>query len=201
MSNKPLRMITLLMWKKIGMSQIISDSWNVVPVTYIEVWDNEVVQVKTEDKDWYNAVVLWADPCSKPTKTKKFKSINECKLDSVEWLKVWDKFDVGEFAEVGSLTVTWFSKGKWFAGPVKRWNRSVIRKTHWTKYARHGTTMNCSITGRSKKWIKMAWRMWNDRVTLKNREIPLVDIENKVIAIKWAVPWAINGLVILKKED
>lgn len=192
-------MITQLLWKKIGMSQIISESWDVVPVTYIEIGDNEIVQVKTQDKDWYNAVVLWANPYNKPSKNKKFQDIRECRVDSIEWLKIWDKVDVSIFKDVVSLTVTWFSKWKWTAWPVKRWNQSMQQKTHWTKDRRHWTTMNCS-THRSRKGIKMAWRMWDEKVTLRNRQIPLVDVENKVIAVKWSIPWAVNWLLILKKE-
>ncbi len=193
-------MITLLMWKKIGMSQIISENWDSIPVTYVEIWDNEIVQIKTEQRDWYNAVVLWAHAYNKQSKNKKFMNVCECKLDSVEWINLWDKFDVWVFSDDKKLTVTWFSKGKWFTWEVKKWNRSITRKTHWTKDTRHGSTMNCAITGRSKKWIHMAWRHWNDRLTLRNRTVPLVDIENRVIAIKWPIPWAINGLVIIKKE-
>lgn len=191
-------MITQLLWKKIGMSQIISENWNVLPVTYVEITDNEIIQVKTIEKDWYNAVVLWAYPYNRPTKNKKFKNISECKVESTDWLKVWDIVNIELFKDVISLTVTWFSKWKWTAWTIKRWNHSMQPKTHWSKERRHWSTMNCS-THRSRKGIKMAWRMWDERVTLRGREIPLVDLENKVVAVKWAVPWAINWLVILKK--
>lgn len=192
-------MITWVLWTKVGMSQIINEQWNVVPVTYVLVEENEIVQLKTEEKDWYNAVVLWANPYNKPTKTKKFKDLKEFKVESLEWLKIWDKVDLSTFSEEVKLHVTSFSKGRWFQGQVKRWNRSIARKTHGTKYIRHGSTMNSAITWRSKKWIKMAGHMWNDKVTLRNREIPFVDTDNKVIAVKWSVPGANGWLVILRK--
>lgn len=192
-------MITKLLWKKIGMSQIISENWTVIPVTYVEITDNEIIQIKTQDKDWYNAVVLWVNPYNQPTKNKRFQDISECRVDSVDWINIWDKFGISIFGDVSILTVTWFSKWKWTAWTVKRWNKSMQQKTHWSKDRRHWTTMNCS-THRSRKGIKMAWRMWNERVTLRNREIPMVDIWNNVLAVKWTVPWAINWLVILKKE-
>ena len=192
-------MITWVLWTKIGMSQITNEQWNIVPVTYVLVEENEIVQLKTTENDWYNAVVLWAMPYNRPSKNKKFQNLREFKVDSLEWLEVWKKIDVSSFSEEKNLTITAFSKGKWFQGQVKRWNRKIARKTHGTKYIRHGSTMNSAITWRSKKWIKMAGHMWNDQVTLKNREIPFVDTENKIIAIKWAVPGANGWLVILRK--
>jgi len=192
-------MITWVLWTKVGMSQITNEQWNIVPVTYVLVEDNEILQLKTIEKDWYNAVILWANPYNKPTKTKKFKNLKEFKVDSLEWLKIWDKVDVSVLSEEKKLHITWFTKGKWFQGPVKRWNRSIARKTHGTKFIRHGSTMNSAITWRSRKWIKMAGHMWNDQATLRNKEIPFVDTESKVVAVKWAVPGANGWLVILRK--
>lgn len=192
-------MITQLLWTKVGMSQVINEKWEVVPVTYVEIGGNEVIQVKTEAKDWYNALVIWANPYARPTKNKKFKDIVECKMDDVGEVAIWTVFWVDSFKDETVLTVTWVSKWKWFAWPVRRWNKHVIRQSHGTKYGRHWSTLNCCRTWRSRKGIKMAWRMWTDRVTLRGREIPVVDVENRVIWVKWPIPWPAWSLVILKK--
>jgi len=182
------------------MSQIVNnENGNVTPVTYVLVEANEIVQLKTEEKDGYIAVVVWANPYNKPTKNKKFKNLREFRVDSLDWFKVWDKADLSHFEWIEELTITWYSKGRGFSGPVKRWNRSIARKTHGTKYIRHGSTMNSCITWRSKKWIKMAGQFWNDKTTLKARKVEFVDAENNVVAIRGSVPGANGWLVILRK--
>jgi large subunit ribosomal protein L3 len=192
-------MITWIIWKKLGMSQIFDENWNVIPVTYVAIEENEIIQLKTEEKDWYNAIVVWADPYKNPSKNQKFKKLKEFKTSSLEWLKIWAKISVDSFKEETLLHITWISKWRWFSWQVKRWWRSIARKTHWTKYIRHGSTMNNAITWRSRKWIKMAWHYWTDTITLKNRKVCLVDTNKKVIAIKWAIPWFNWSFITISK--
>jgi ribosomal protein L3 len=169
-------------------------------VTYVEVEDNNIIQIKTKDKDWYNAVVVWTHKYVNPSKNQIYKNIREFKTDSLDWFNKWDKIWLSIFSWVENLTISWTSKWKWTAWPVKRWHKKILHKTHWAKYQRHWSTMNCS-THRSRKGIKMAWRMWDISVTLRDRKVAHIDLENRVIAIKWALPWSINSLIILKNDQ
>lgn len=183
--------------KKIGMSQIpLQDG--VAPVTFILTEPNDVVQVKTVDNDGYAAVVLGYDLYKNPTKNKKYKKLKEFPIDESAEYKKGDKVDIGSFKDIKAVTITSVSKGKGFQGPVKRHNFAIARETHGTKEPRHGSTGACAMPGRTKKGQKMAGRMGNDQVTLRNRKVIIVDEVKNVIAIKGPVPGAINTYVYLK---
>ena len=188
--------MTGILGKKIGMSRITVDG-NFVPVTYIEATPNEIVQVKTPEKDGYSALVLGFDAYARPTKNRKFKHVREVKVEDSSSYKVGDKVTLADLGEFAEGVITGVSKGKGFQGPVRRWNRRVARKSHGTKYIRHGSTMSSAITGRSKPGIKMAGHMGVDTVTLRNRKIVAVNTDKNVYAVKGAVPGAVNGLVVL----
>lgn len=193
-------MFTWFLATKVWMSQIVdNETWKITPVTYVSVEENEVIQIKTIEADWYNAVVLWSNPYNKQTKTRKFKHLKEFKVESIEWIKLWDKVNLSDFEWMEECHVTWVSKWKWFTWQVKRWNRKIARKSHWTKYIRHWSTMNSAITWRSKKWIKMAGHAWSDNTTLRFREVSLIDLEENVFAIKWPIPWFNWWSVIIRK--
>jgi len=103
-------MFTWFLATKVWMSQIIdSETWKITPVTYVSVEENIVTQIKTADKDWYNAVVLWSNRYNKPTKTKIFKHLKEFKVESVEWIKLWDKVNLSDFEWMEECHVTWVS--------------------------------------------------------------------------------------------
>jgi len=186
-----------ILWKKIGMSRIIQDD-KFIPVTYVLVPENEILHIRTIEKDGYNALVLWTDAYKKPRKTKKYKFIKEVLIEDSSNYKVWQMLTIKDLWDIETANITAVSKGKGFQGTVKRHKHHVIRKTHGTKYARHGSTMSSCITGRSKPGIKMPGRMGSDTVTLKSRKIVVINIEKNVYAVKGAVPWANDWLVILK---
>ncbi len=186
-----------ILWKKIGMSRIVQDD-KFIPVTYVLVPENEVLQVRTVEKDGYNALVLWTNAYAKPRKTKKYKFIKEVPVEDSSIYKVGQMLTVKDLWDVTVANITGTSKGRGFQGTVKRYNHHVIRKTHGTKYARHGSTMSSCITGRSKPGIKMPGRMGTDQVTLKSRKIVAINIEKNVYAVQGAIPGANDGLVILK---
>jgi large subunit ribosomal protein L3 len=187
-----------ILGKKIGMSRILDDAGNFVPVTYVLCEANEILQVKTQEKDGYNALVLGFDAYAKPSKTRKYKYIKEIIVDDVSSFSVGQKLSAEDIKEVTKADITGTSKGKGFQGTVRRWNFSVARKTHGTKYIRHGSTMSSSITGRSKPGIKMPGHMGNAKVTLKNRTIVLVNTEKNVYAIKGAIPGASDSYIVLR---
>lgn len=188
-----------LIGKKLGMGQIFDAQGSVVPVTYIVCEPNVVWQVKDQAKDGLDAVVLGAEKLKKERKTKKFRTLHQF-AGSGDFTP-GAEIDAGIFAEGEEVTVTGTSKGHGFAGRVERHNFRVIRKTHGTKYARHGSTGANTMPGRTKPGIKMAGRMGNDKVTTHNRQIIKIDVKRQLIAIKGPVPGAKNGIVILKKQS
>lgn len=184
--------------KKIGMSQVLLEDGQSVPVTFIATNPNDIVQVKTVDKDGYSALVLGVDPYKNPTKNKKYRKLKEFRIEADAQYEEGKKVDVTVFKDMEVVTVTSISKGKGFQGNIKRHNFSIIRETHGTKYARHGSTGANTMPGRTKKGKKMPGHMGNEQVTLKNRKVILIDEGRSVIAVKGAVPGAKNGYVYIK---
>ncbi len=184
--------------KKIGMAQIFEENGDFIPVTYISCEPNTIHQVKTAEKDGVDAVVIGADKLKKEKKTKKFKILRE--FTGVSEGKKGDTITVDTFNAGDEITVISTSKGKGFQGPVKRHNFSVARRSHGTKEPRHGSTGACAMPGRSKPGIKMAGRMGNDKITLRNRKIVSIDTKRNLIAVKGPVPGGKNGFVLLKKQ-
>lgn len=189
-----------LIGRKLGMSQIITPEGVVVPVTYVEVLPNAIVQVKTIEKDGYNALVLGAFPEARPSKNRKFKTVREFRFDEIGSSVVGAEVSLGAVMASGdAVTVTGVSKGKGFAGTVKRYNHNTSRATHGQKYTRHGTTMNGKSTAHSRKGIPMPGQLGGDTVTLRGRQVVVVDLDRQVVGIKGALPGAINGAIFLRK--
>lgn len=180
------------------MAQIFQENGDMVPVTYLLCEPNTIHHVKTEEKDNVSSVVLGAGKLKKEKKTKKFRLLKEFPSTGEE--KKGDEITVGIFENGEKVTVVGTSKGKGFQGQVRRHNFSVARKTHGTKDPRHGSTGACAMPGRTKPGIKMAGRMGNDKVTLRNRQIMNVDTNRNLIAVKGPLPGAVNGFVLLKKQ-
>ena len=180
------------------MAQIFQENGDMVPVTYLLCEPNTVYHVKTKEKDGNDAVVLGAEKLKKERKTKKFRILRE--LPSTGEEKRGDTVTVDIFEDGEKVTVVGTSKGKGFQGPVKRHNFRVARRTHGTKEPRHGSTGACAMPGRTKPGLKMAGRMGNAKVTLRDRHIIKVDAERNLIAVKGPVPGAINSFVLLKKQ-
>lgn len=184
--------------KKIGMSQVVLEDGKVLPVTFIATEPNDVVQVKTVDNDGYAAVVLGCEPYKNPSKNKKYKKIKEFRIEENAEFKKGDKVGAADFAEMEKVTVTSVSKGKGFQGNIKRHNFAIARETHGTKYTRHGSTGACAMPGRTKPGQKMPGRMGRGQVTLRDRQVVLVDVAKNVIAVKGSVPGATNTYVYIK---
>jgi large subunit ribosomal protein L3 len=184
--------------KKIGMTQLFLEDGSIVPVTYISCEPNTVHQVKTNEKDGTDAVVLGAEKLKKQKKTKTFQILKE--IAGSGEVKKGDDVTVGIFEDGEEVTVIGTSKGKGFQGPVKRHNFRVARRTHGTKDPRHGSTGACAMPGRSKPGIKMAGRMGNDKVTLRDRTIVRIDSDKNLVAVKGPIPGSNNSFVLLKKQ-
>jgi large subunit ribosomal protein L3 len=185
--------------KKLGMSQMVVADVGIVPVTYLVCTPNTVHQIKTKEKDGYETLVLGAEPLAKPKKTKKFKIMKEFKFPDTE-MKVNDEVTVNIFAKDDLVTLTGVSKGKGFQGRVRLHNMKPIRATHGTKYGRHGSTGMRAMPGRVFKGMKMPGRMGSDTITLKHKQVLLVDEKRGLLAVKGPVPGAKDSIIFISKE-
>ena len=197
--------------KKIGMTQIFDEKGNVVPVTVIEAGPCVVVQKKTVENDGYNAVQLGYGDVSpkhvnKPMKghfdkadVAPKKTLKEFRFDDCDALNIGDIVKADTFAAGDRVDVTGTSKGKGYAGAIKRWNFGRLRETHGTgPVARHpGSLGACSTPSRVFKGTKAAGHLGCERVTVQNLDIVKVDVENNLIAVRGAVPGPRKGIVVL----
>ncbi len=184
--------------KKIGMSQVFVDDGSLVPVTFLICEPNVVHQLKTQEKDGYEAVVLGASPLPKPTKTKKFKKLKEFSFP--EEVKMSDTVNVEIFEKNDLVTISGVSKGKGFQGRIKLHKMKSLRKSHGTKFMNHGSTGQRAMPGRTKRGLRMPGRMGGDVVTVKKKQVVIVDAKRNLIAVKGSVPGSRNSFVFINKE-
>lgn len=177
------------------MTQIFEEQGKVVPVTLIEAGPCFVTQVKTKEKDKYEALQLGFIRKTKPNRIKKtekgkeFRFVRELK-DIPQEFKVGDEIAASVFEEGDIVKISGFSKGKGFQGAVKRWGfKGKLSATHGTKHE-HRTlgSVGCSYPERVIKGRKMPGHMGFGRITVKNLKIVKVDKENNLLAVRGAVP-------------
>ncbi len=197
-----------LLGTKIGMTQIISESGVATPVTLIQAGPVTVTQVKTVETDGYNAVqVAYGEGKNlskavaghtKPAQVAP-KHIREFRVDELPAdLKVGDKIDVNQFALGDIVDATGTSKGKGFAGTVKRHNFNTSKSTHGGNgNVRKPGSIGSMYPQKVFKGKRMAGRMGHDRVTVKNLEVAYVDAVNNLIGLKGAVPGPRKGLIVV----
>ena len=184
--------------KKLGMSQVIQDDGRVIPVTYVQCEPNEVVYIKTEEKDGYPAIVLGFDEYKNPSKNKKYKTIKEFRVESTDDYKEGQKVTLDSLKEVEAVTVSSISKGKGFQGVIKRHNFSRGPETHGSNHHREpGSIGMCAKPGRVIKGKKMPGQMGNAQVTLKNRPVISLVPNKNLVAIKGPIPGANSGYIYL----
>lgn len=193
--------------RKIGMTQIFGEAGKVIPVTVIEAGPCVVVQKKTVENDGYQAVQLGFGDMKKVNKPMAghFKKadaapkrvLKEFRLDDIDALNLGDlvKADTFEAGEIVDVSGT--SKGKGFAGSIKRHNNARLKETHGTgPVHRHAGSMGaCSSPSRIFKGKGMPGHMGAEKVTVQNLEVVKVDAENNLIAIKGAIPGPKGGFV------
>lgn len=197
-----------LLGTKIGMTQIISEDGVATPVTLIQAGPVTVTQVKSVETDGYNAVqVAYGEGKNlskavaghvKPAQVTP-KNIREFRVETLpEDLKVGDKIDVNQFALGDIVDATGTSKGKGFAGTVKRHNFNTSKKTHGGNgYVRRPGSIGSMYPQKVFKGKRMAGRMGHDRVTVKNLVVAYVDPANNLIGLKGAVPGPNKGLIVI----
>ena len=197
-----------LLAKKIGMSRYYDSVGTNHAVTILKVDDSKIVDLKTPKKNGYSAVKLsfGSSPktVNKPSKgfLKKqsippFKLSKEFRVSNTEEYKIGDSIDVKNFVEGQFIDITSNSKGKGFAGGMKRHNFSGNRATHGVSISHrsHGSTGQCQDPGKVFKGKKMAGRLGNVRVTIQNLKVLKVDFENNLLLVKGAVPGHKGSLV------
>ena len=197
--------------KKIGMTQIFDEAGKVVPVTVVEAGPCVVVQKKTVENDGYAALQLGygdvkVQRVNKPMKghfdkadVACKKTLKEFRLDDCDALNVGDIVKADTFAVGDAIDVVGTSKGKGYAGPIKRHNQHRLKETHGTGpvHRQAGSMGACSSPSRIYKGKGMAGHMGAEQVTVQNLEIVKIDVENNLIAIKGAVPGPKGGIVYI----
>lgn len=197
--------------KKIGMTQIFNEAGKVVPVTVIEAGPCVVVQKKTVESDGYEAVQvgfgdLAAKKVNKPAKghfekadVAPKRTLREFRFDDISEVKVGDILKADVFAEGDRIDAVGTSKGKGYAGTIKRFNGHRLRESHGTgPVSRHAGSMgSCSTPSRVFKGKKLPGHLGAERVTVQNLTIVKVDAENNLIAIKGALPGAKGSIVCI----
>ncbi len=192
-----------LLVQKIGMTQVINpETGNVTGVTVCEVPKNEVLQIKTVDNDGYSAVVLGAFERKKGKNIgKKFKMIREVRTDKGDNLKKGDEVSLQDFSELKNVKITGTSKGRGFAGVIKRHNFSRGPETHGSHHHREpGSVGMCAKPARILKGKKMPGHYGNVTTSVRNVEIVAIDLENNLISLKGAVPGAKKSFVLLREK-
>lgn len=181
------------------MTRIFEDDGRVIPVTLLSCPPCQVVQVKSSDKDGYPAIVLGFDALKKPRKTKKFRVLKEFDLEAGKELKVGDQISVEMLKEVKEVRLTATSKGKGFAGFIKRHHFHSGPGSHGSHFKREPGSIGArSKPGRVMKGKKMAGHMGFDTVTRTHVPVVKVDTEKNLLAVKGPVPGPNGATVIIR---
>ena len=200
--------------KKVGMTQIFDDKGNFIPVTVIEAGPCTVVQKKTVENDGYAAVQFGFGEVSVKRVTKPLKghfdkadvapkkTLREFRFDDCDAFNVGDIVKADAFAGGDRVDVVGTSKGKGYAGAIKRWNFHRLKETPGSgPVARHaGSQGACSSPSRVFKGMKGAGHLGAERVTVQNLTIVKIDVENNLIAVKGAVPGPRGSVVTLSES-
>lgn len=196
--------------KKIGMTQLFDENGNVIPVTVVEAGPCVVVQRKTTENDGYEAVQIGFGAISDKKLTKAQKGhfakadvaakrvLREFRLGQIA-LSVGDIIKADTFTPGDKVDVCGTSKGKGYAGTIKRWGNHRLKETHGSgPVHRHaGSNGACSSPSRVFKGKRLPGHMGAQRVTVQNLDIVRVDAENNLIAIRGAIPGPKNGIVYI----
>ena len=192
-----------ILGKKLEMSQIFDDKGNVIPVTLIEAGPCYITQIKTKERDKYEAIQIGFEKLKdkkvkKPQKDRPYRYLREFSifLDAkrtplrvASQFSIKDKIDVSVFKEGDKVKISGVSKGKGFAGAVKKWGFHGQTATHGTKHEERTIgSIGSMFPQRVIKGRKMPGRMGTERITIKNLKIVKIDPESNLLAVKGAIP-------------
>ncbi|MFC1949705.1 50S ribosomal protein L3 [Chloroflexota bacterium] len=203
-------MATSIIGKKLGMTQIFREDGTAEAVTAVEAGPCTVIQVKTADKEGYNAVQFGFGEAKRLKSPQRghlkgfgdFRYLREFRIEDVQEVEVGDKVDVSIFQEGDIVDVTGVSKSKGFAGVVKRHGFAGGPKTHGQsdRHRHPGSIGSGTSPGRVWKGMRMAGHMGGDRVTVRHLEVCGTDSERNLLLVKGAVPGDRNGLLLIRKS-
>jgi len=198
----------MLLGKKVGMTQIFNSDGRIVPVTVIEAGPCYISQIKTGEHDGYEAVQISFEPLNKAIKplaghfaksdTKPMKYMREMRLDGAGEYQLGQELKADIFAEGDKVNVVGTSKGKGFAGTIKRWNQQRGPMGHGSKNHRRPASAGAKGPARVFKGKHSPGQMGGERVMVKNLEVVKVDIERNLLLIRGAVPGAKHSLLMIK---
>ncbi|MDD2251446.1 MAG: 50S ribosomal protein L3 [Dehalococcoidales bacterium] len=204
-------MITGILGRKLGMTQVFNDKGKAEAVTLIEAGPCKVIQVKTAERDGYTAAQLGFGQAKRVTKAvqghardmEKPACLKEIRLDSVDGVNRGDSVDVSMFAPGDKVNITGITKGRGFAGVVKRHGFAGGPKTHGQsdRHRAPGSIGSGTTPGRVLKGKKMAGHMGVEQVTARNLEVIKADVERNILMVKGAVPGMTKGVVVVKKAN
>ena len=197
--------------RKLGMTQVFAANGEARGVTVVEAGPCVVVQIKTDDKDGYNAIQIGfgsrkhiTDPLRGHMKRLgQFQYLREVRVDDPNAYEIGQKLGAEIFAEGDVVDVVGKSKGKGFAGGVKRYHFHGGPKTHGQsdRHRSPGSIGSGTTPGHTRKGLHMAGHMGDDRVTVKNLRVLESNPARGIILLEGAVPGAVNGLVRITKKD
>lgn len=203
-----------LVGRKVGMTRVFTEEGASIPVTVIEVEPNRVTQIRTSEKDGYDALQITtgsrrANRVTRPAAghfskagTEPGRGLWEFRVDAadVEGVNPGDVLPVDAFEVGQKVDITGMSKGKGFQGAVKRWNFRTQDATHGNSLSHRapGSIGQCQTPGRVFKGKKMAGHLGAERVTTQNLEVVRVDAERGLLLVKGAVPGAASGDVVVR---
>lgn len=203
-------MVRGLIGRKIGMTQVFLDDGTMHAVTAIEAGPCFVVQIKTEAKEGYDAVQLGFGQAKRLNSPQKghlkgvgsLRYLREFEAADVSTLEVGQKVDVGLFQAGDLVDIIGTSKGKGFAGVVKRHHFAGGPKTHGQsdRHRAPGSIGATTTPGRVFKGMRMAGHMGNERVTVRHLKVIAADTERNLLLIKGAVPGGRNGILLVNKS-
>ncbi|MHB8984486.1 MAG: 50S ribosomal protein L3 [Eubacteriales bacterium] len=200
-----------ILGKKVGMTQIFTDTGLAVPVTIIEAGPCVVVQKKTPEKDGYSAIQVGFGEkrerlFNKPQKghftragVKPLRFLREFRVENVENYQVGQEIKADVFAEGEKVDVVGKSKGKGFAGGIKRHGFHRGPMAHGSKYHRRPGSLGAKGPARVYKGRKLPGHLGNERVTIQNLEVVKIDAGRNLLAVKGAVPGPRGSLVVVKE--
>jgi large subunit ribosomal protein L3 len=203
-----------LIGRKVGMTQVFQEDGTMVAVSVLAIEPNTVTRVRTTDRDGYTAVQLGTDDQKRkltkpvlgqlknlPREAGKPGTLREFRVDSVDDYDVGQTLSVGDVFAAGDLVdVTGVSKGKGFAGQIKRHNFRRGPKTHGSDHHREPGSIGPGTTpGRVYKGLRMAGHMGDEQVTTKKLRVVRADAERNLLLVKGSLPGARGSLILVKK--
>lgn len=198
-----------LIGRKVGMTQVFQEDGTMVAVSVLSIEPNVVTRLRTPDRDGYTAVQIGTEVSKKLNKPDtgqlkdlpKVATIREFRVDSVDDLAVGQSIALADMFTAGDLVdVTGISKGKGFAGHIKRHNFHRGPTTHGSDHHRAPGSIGPGTTpGRVYRGLKMAGHMGDERVTIKKVRVVRADLDRNLLLVKGSLPGARGGLIIVKK--